>query len=155
MHTSESLELDIVDTTGRAVRLADFRGSASVLLYFMRATTCPQCNAVVQRLAERATQWRDEGVEVLIAVPEDIRTAAEWKDKRSVPFPVVVGRSGTAHADAGLLRKVFGAIQQSGTVLLDREGTVRYRHIATNPGASYRPAELDAAIRGLSVPREA
>lgn len=47
------------------------------------------------------------------------------------------------------MRKVFGAIQQSGGVLLDREGVIRYLRMATNPGQSYDASELSEATRNL------
>jgi hypothetical protein len=62
---------------------------------------------------------------------------------------VVVGKAGTAHAEVGLLRKVFGAIQQSGSILLDKNGVVRYTHVSTNPGASYNRTEVATAIAAL------
>lgn len=150
MTTAGSLDLELTDTTGRPLRLANYRGRSMVFVYFMRATTCPQCNAAAQRLVERAAKFQAERVEVLIAVPETRDRAAEWKEKRKIPFTVVVGASGTVHAEAGLIRKVFGAIQQSGSILLDLDGIVRYRHIATNPGASYRAADVEAAIRSVA-----
>jgi peroxiredoxin len=149
MNIGSPLELDLVDTSGTAVHLQDYRGRSNVFVYFMRATTCAQCNAAVRALARQRDDLRSRGVEVLIAVPSDTATAAAWQAKQAVPFPVVTGRTGTAHEDAGLVRKVFGAIQQSGGILTDRSGIVRYAHVSTNPGASYKAADLDAAIRDL------
>jgi hypothetical protein len=66
-----------------------------------------------------------------------------------VPFDVVTGKEGTAHEEVGLLKKVFGLLQQSGNILLDHDGIVRYVHVSTNPGASYNEAEVAAAISTL------
>ncbi|MEV7043458.1 redoxin domain-containing protein [Amycolatopsis sp. NPDC051061] len=47
---STTPDLALQDTHGRAVALADYRGSENVLLYFMRSTTCPICNGHVKDL---------------------------------------------------------------------------------------------------------
>ena len=141
--------LSLDDTDGTAVVLENYRGIDNVFIYFMRALSCAQCNAAVQNMAKNSADFDAANVKVLIAVPEDPKDAAAWKAKKNIPFPVVVGKAGTAHAEVGLLRKMFGAIQQSGSVLLDKDGVVRYTHVSTNPGASYSRTEVAAAIAAL------
>ena len=147
LDSTPTLALD--DTDGRSFVIEDYRDRESVYIYFMRALSCAQCNAAVQNMAKNRADFAAANVAVLIAVPEDPADAAAWKAKKNIPFPVVVGRAGTAHAEVGLLRKVFGAIQQSGSVLLDKRGVVRYTHVSTNPGASYNRNEVAAAISAL------
>jgi peroxiredoxin len=141
--------ISLEDTDGTTVDLEKYRGKDNVFIYFMRALSCAQCNAAVQNMAKNSADFDAANVTVLIAVPEDPSDAAAWKAKKNIPFPVVVGKSGTAHAEAGLLRKVFGAIQQSGGILLDSQGVVRYTHVSTNPGASYSPREVADQIAAL------
>ena len=143
------LYLDLSNSDGGELSLDDYRGSSNVFVYFMRALSCAQCNAAVRTLAAQKDELAEAGVTVIVAVPEDAESAVAWKARKNVPFAVVTGRNGTPHAEAGLLRKVFGAIQQSGGVLVDMQGIVRYSHVSTNPGASYNKAELTAAIAAL------
>ena len=149
LEIGSTLHLDVLESDGTPLKLEDYRDKDNVFVYFMRALSCAQCNSAVRTLSAQQDELAAAGVKVIVAVPEDAESATEWKAKRSVPFPVVVGKDGTPHAEAGLLRKVFGAIQQSGGVLLDKQGVVRYSHISTNPGASYNKAELATAIAGL------
>ena len=151
LEIGSTLNLQLREIGRGDLNLADYRGTSNVFVYFMRALSCAQCNAAVRTLATQQAELAAAGVQVIVAVPEDEAAATVWKSKRAVPFPVVIGKDGTAHAEAGLLRKVFGAIQQSGGVLLDKEGTVRYSHISTNPGASYNKADLAAAIETLTA----
>jgi peroxiredoxin len=145
--STPTLSLD--DTDGHDLSVADHKGKDNVYIYFMRALSCAQCNAHVQNMAKNKADFDAANVSVLIAVPEGPADAAAWKAKKNIPFPVVVGKAGTAHAEVGLLRKVFGAIQQSGSILLDKDGVVRYAHVSTNPGASYNRTEVAAAIAAL------
>ncbi|KDN19061.1 peroxiredoxin family protein [Amycolatopsis rifamycinica] len=142
--------LELEDTDGRTVRLADHRGHA-VLLYFMRSTTCPVCRRHVRALAGD-TAFAAAGVRVLIAVPEDRATAAAWRAKDEVPFPVLTGRRGSPHELVGLGRAVFGALQRSGSVLVDAEGVVRHAHSATLPTGGYDRAGIAAAVAALGAP---
>jgi len=149
LEIGSTLHLDLRESDGKALSLDDYRGNDNVFVYFMRALSCAQCNAAVRTLTAQKDELEASGVKVIVAVPEDAESATAWKAKKGVPFPVVVGKDGTPHAEAGLLRKVFGAIQQSGGVLVDKQGVVRYAHVSTNPGASYNKAELATAIAGL------
>lgn len=149
LETGSALTLHVQEADGTPLDLTTYRGSSNVFVYFMRALTCPQCNAAVQALARQRDEFAALEVQVVVAVPEDAAAATAWKAKRAVPFPVVVGQDGTPHAEAGLLKKMFGAVQQSGGILVDKEGRIRYSHVATNPGASYDRDELAAAISAL------
>jgi peroxiredoxin len=141
--------LSLVDTSGHDALLTQAGSGNGTFVYFMRALTCPQCNAAVAKLTKGRAAYDAAGVRVVIAVPEDAAAATAWKTKKKVPFDVVVGKSGTAHEEVGLLKKVFGLLQQSGSVLLDGKGVVRYTHVSTNPGASYDEAEVLAAVAAL------
>jgi peroxiredoxin len=149
---SPAPDVVLEDTDGQTVRLSDYQGG-HVLVYFMRSTTCPVCNRHVQDLVRRSDELAADGVRVLVAVPEDRRAAAGWKAKRQIPFPVLTGRSGTPHEMVGLSRKVFGSLQQSGSVLIDSQGVVRHAHGATMPTGGYRWNAIAAAVQDLRTRR--
>ena len=146
---STAPEIDLEDPAGRPVRLADYHHKSSVLLYFMRSTSCPVCNSHAKDLMRRHDEFAAAGVQVMVAVPEGRSEAAKWQAKRLPPFPVVTGRRGTAHEAIGLARKVFGTLQQSGSVLIDQAGVVRHAHAATMPTNSYDKKDIDSAIKNL------
>ena len=142
--------LSLVDTHGQDLALRLQSGGRGTFIYFMRALSCAQCNAAVARMVRERLTFDAAGIRVLIAVPEERAAAARWQEHKNIPFEVVVGISGTAHAEVGLLRKVFGLVQQSGSILLDQDGVVRHSHVSTNPGASYDGAEVAQAISALA-----
>ncbi|WP_374202893.1 sigma factor [Saccharothrix sp. S26] len=104
-----------------------------------------------ERLAEAIRALPDD-VRVLAAVPEDRATAAKWKEKHRIPFPVLTGHHGSPHDVVGLGKKVFGSMRQSGSVLVDRQGVVRHAHGATLPTGSYDKAGIAAAVAALRAP---
>ncbi|MEV4251570.1 redoxin domain-containing protein [Spirillospora sp. NPDC049652] len=137
------------DTEGRQVSLAALGDGQAALVYFMRSTSCPVCNRHVQDLVRSRETFAADGVRAFVAVPEDRRTAAAWKDKRGVPVPVLVGGSGAPHEAVGLATKMLGSMRQSGSVLIDGGGIVRHAHGATLPTAGYDKKGIAAAVRGL------
>ncbi|MEV8443739.1 peroxiredoxin family protein [Actinosynnema sp. NPDC051121] len=140
------------DTAGRTVHLSDYRGAHAVLVFFLRSTTCPVCNAHVRDLVARADELAADDVQVLVAVPEDRETAAAWRAKRRIPFPVLTGRRESPHEMVGLGKRIFGSMQQSGSILVDRQGIVRHAHGATVPTNSYDKKGIAAAIAALRTP---
>ncbi|APA99784.1 peroxiredoxin family protein [Nocardia seriolae] len=156
MLTTESRapELEFVDTAGRPWRLSDQRDARATLLYFMRSTACPICNLHVRDLVARRDDFDDENIHVAIVVPEDPAAGLAWKTKRGIPFPVLTGATGSAHESVGLTRRVFGSMQQSGTVLVDSAGIVRHAHGSTLPTGGYDKKGIVAAIRELSDARK-
>lgn len=139
-------DMDLVDTAGRPWRLSDNRDARATLLYFMRSTSCPICNRHVRDLVAQRADFDAENIRVVVVVPEEPGAASAWKTKRAIPFPVLTGG---AHESVGLTRKFFGSMQQSGTVLVDGDGTVRHAHGATMPINSYDKKGIAAAIHAL------
>ncbi|WP_280463210.1 peroxiredoxin family protein [Nocardia carnea] len=146
---SPAPDLELEDTTGQAWRLSRHRGVHNVLLYFMRSTSCPLCNRHVRDLVAQQDRFDDSNIHVAVVVPEGRGPGLEWKTGRGIPFPVLSGAAAGPHESIGLTRKVFGSIQQSGTVLVDVDGIVRHAHGATLPLNSYDTKGLAAAIDSL------
>jgi peroxiredoxin len=146
-------ELHLEDTDGHPLSIADYKGKENVLVYFMRALSCAQCNAHVQSFIKNQAEFDEARVEIIVAVPEDLKDAAVWKAKKNIPYTVVAGAAGTPHESVGLLRKVFGTLQQSGSVLFDSNGVVTYTQVSTIPTTSYNKAEIGAALAALPAIR--
>ncbi|MFC9896272.1 peroxiredoxin family protein [Nocardia sp. NPDC127579] len=136
--------IELEDTAGRP-----WERAGSVLLYFMRSTSCPLCNRHVRDLVARRDHFAGSGIDIAVVVPEDRATAVAWKAERGIPFPVLVGPAGSPHESIGLTRKMFGSMQQSGTVLVGPDGVVRHAHGATLPAAAYDRKGIDAAVEAL------
>ncbi|PZG05390.1 peroxiredoxin family protein [Nonomuraea aridisoli] len=146
---SPAPDIVLEDTDGHVVRLSDYQGHSAMLIYFMRSTSCPICNRHVQDLIGRRDELAADNVQVLVAVPEDRPAAAGWKARRQIPFPVLVGRHSTPHETIRLSRKVFGSLQQSGSILIDSQGIVRHIHRATMPTNGYDSKGITAAVQAL------
>lgn len=141
--------VSVTTTRGEVLDLTEQRQGGGLLIYFMRTTTCPMCNRHVAELARHADAYAERGVSVIVAVPDDVTTAVRWAEAKQLPFPVVVGESSAPHASFGLARKVLGSMMQSGTILVDQQGVVRYADIVTMPVGGYSPRRVGEAIDRL------
>ena len=119
----------------------------------MRSKSCAICTRHAKDLDRRAAEYQGKGVQVYIAIPEGQDDAAAWKAKHDIVVPVVVAKAGSAHDTVGLTRKVFGSIQQSGTILVDSSGVIRYAAAATMPTGSYDKQGVADAVEDYSRSR--
>jgi peroxiredoxin len=136
-------DLHLVDPGGRRSTLHATRAAAPAVVYFMRSSTCPVCRGHARALARLADDGRLNGATVVIVAPGDAAEARVAAD-RIGPATVSVWATGSGHADAGLGK--FLALQHSGTFVLDRDGTVRYRRTSAIPTGSFDADEVVSAL---------
>lgn len=143
-------QIAAVDTDGRPFPLGGER-AAPLVLYFMRTASCHICNRHARDLAAQRDTLGEQGVDLAIVLTEAVDEARAWQQQRGIAVPALTSASGTTiHAQLGLDRKVMSTMQQSGTVLVDRAGTVRYSRRATSPTGAYDRTELTQAIAALT-----
>lgn len=122
--------------------------SKNTVLYFMRAASCAQCNRHTREIEKLLPELRKHDMDAIIIVPENIEIAEKVKNRNNLTIPVMSG-DGSAHALAGLDKKFFGLIQQSGTVVVDASGAVLYKRVATNPEESFKGKEFQQYLDTL------
>ena len=135
-----------------AHRASPFRvtpGRSGAVLYFMRAANCAVCRAHVRRLVQLAPQAEAAGFTVVVVVP-DAAGATEVASSLKTTFPVVSGSD--AHRDVGLSKVLFGVVQQSGTVVTNREGGVVVLVRATLPTSAFPEDEVLALFERNTAP---
>jgi len=118
------------------------------VLYFMRASSCVQCNRHTRDLEKLLPELENHNLDVIVVVPEDEAAAEKVRQRNNLTIKVMTG-NGDAHALAGLDKKFLGIIQQSGTVVINRAGIVLYKRIATNPEDSFKVKEFKEYLMSL------
>jgi peroxiredoxin len=89
------------------------------------------------------------GTRVLAIGKGTTRSAARVASMLKLPFPLLADPSGDAYARFGFGKSLL-VIQQSGTVLIDRDGLVRYVRRGANPGDALDMYELTEAVKELN-----
>ncbi len=127
------------------VSLADYRGRQYVLLFFMRAFTCPVCMQHAMRLAQRYDQLQAAHTTVLVIGGGSQEDAAHLHRRLHLPFPVLADAERSVYAAYGLDRALH-VIQRSATVLIDTQGLIRYLNRTTLPFDALNEAAVVAAL---------
>ncbi|HEX6305401.1 MAG TPA: redoxin domain-containing protein [Anaerolineales bacterium] len=91
-----------------------------------------QCRQHVGQLVQLYPQFRSAGAEVLVILGERLGRARRYAEILNTPFPVLADLEREVYAQFGL-EKSFLVIQRTASVIVDRQGVIRYVKRATNP----------------------
>lgn len=103
----------------------------------------------MRRLATRKEELANCGATVLAIGPGSRKEAAGLAASLTQPIPVLADETGAVPAAFGFRRVMLGAILQSGAIIVDRGGTVRYVRRVTNPGAALDERGLFLTLKQL------
>lgn len=146
---TEEAAASSLDWVPTSVSLRERRAFGHVVLYFLRALYCPSGHANVRRLtALKATLANYEATPLVIG-PGTLDEAAALVERLKPPFPVLADEKGDVVATYGFRKAFLNTVQQSGVVLIDRGGVVRYVRRVTNPMAGLDADALFLALRNL------
>ena len=119
-------DFTLKSTTGKNFRLSEFRGEV-VLINFW-ASWCGPCRQEMPLLSDLHDRYKSLGFTVLgVNVEEDSSDARRLLGKMSVSFPVLLDTTST-------VSKQYDVIAMPSTVLVDRDGNMRYLHKGYKPG---------------------
>lgn len=125
-------------STGENLRLSEYRGDVVMINFW--ATWCGPCRQEMPLLDELYTRYERVGFNLLgVNIDDDSRRAMQMIDELGVSFPVLFD----ARKEVSELYQVEA---MPVTVLVDREGNVRYVHHGYKPG--YEDKYLDQ-VRSL------
>ncbi len=115
-------DFTLLDASGRAVRLSDYRGKV-VLLNFW-ATWCRPCSVEIPWFVEFERQYRDRGFEVLGVAMDDAGCQAvrSFIEARGVNYRILAGTDAIAALYGGL-----GSLPT--TMMLDPAGRIEHVHV--------------------------
>ena len=111
---------------GRNLRLSEYRGEV-VLINFW-ASWCGPCRQEMPILSDLHERYKSLGFTVLgINVEEDSTDARRLLGKMPVSFPVLLDNTSS-------VSKQYDVVAMPSTVLVDRNGNMRYLHKGYKPG---------------------
>ena len=125
-------------STGVNLRLSEYRGDVVMINFW--ATWCGPCRQEMPLLDELYSRYQRVGFRLLgVNIDDDSRRAMKMVEELGVDFPVLFD----ARKEVS---KLYEVEAMPATVLVDRDGTVRYVHLGYKPG--YEDKYLDQ-IRSL------
>ena len=125
-------------STGENLRLSEYRGDVVMINFW--ATWCGPCRQEMPLLDELYGRYQRVGFNLLgVNIDDDSRRAMQMIDELGVSFPVLFDSRKE-------VSELYDVEAMPVTVLVDREGTIRYIHHGYKPG--YEEKYLDQ-IRSL------
>ena len=125
-------------STGENLRLSEYRGEVVMINFW--ATWCGPCRQEMPLLDELYSRYSRVGFSLLgVNIDDNSSKAMNMVEELGVSFPVLFDSSKE-------VSKLYEVEAMPVTVLIDREGTVRYVHHGYKPG--YEEKYLDQ-IRSL------
>jgi peroxiredoxin len=125
-------------SNGENLRLSEFRGDVVMVNFW--ATWCGPCRQEMPLLDELYSRYQRVGFNLLgVNIDDDSRRAMQMVEELGVNFPVLFD----ARKEVS---KLYEVEAMPVTVIIDRQGTVRYVHHGYKPG--YEDKYLDQ-IRSL------
>ena len=119
-------EFSLPDAQGNTVALGDYEGQV-VLINFW-ASWCGPCREEMPLLEALHQRYEPLGFTMLgVNVEEDSALADKFLKSTSVSFPILYDRNNE-------VSKLYEVIAMPSTVILDKQGTLRYVHHGYEPG---------------------
>ena len=136
-------------TSGSTVSLASFRGNRNVLLAFFPLAFTGTCTKELVCFSDDFDQFARKGVEILPISVDSIASLREFKNRLHMKtellsdFKREISRAyGVLNDDRFYSNRAY--------FLIDRSGTVRWRHVEANNSERRENPELLAAMKLLS-----
>lgn len=112
--------------TGENLRLSEYRGDVVMINFW--ATWCGPCRQEMPLLDDLYNRYQRVGFRLLgVNIDDDSRRAMQMIEELGVNFPVLFDEQKE-------VSKLYEVGAMPVTLLVDREGTVRYVHLGYKPG---------------------
>jgi len=132
-----NFELPVLSGGEGRLSLEDLRGKVVLMTFW--ASWCGPCRQEVPALERHWKKLRDQDVVILgISIDETEKAAGGFLDMFPVTYPMILDPAG------GMVADVWGVSSIPATILLDKNGVVRNRHLG------YSPTMLANTMREIS-----
>ena len=119
-------DFTLKSSSGDNLRLSDYRGEVVMINFW--ASWCAPCRQEMPLLDELYKEYQPLGFTILgVNVEEDSSQARKMLGDIPVSFPVLFDNSSK-------VSKLYDVVAMPSTVLVDRDGNIRYLHQGYKPG---------------------
>lgn len=131
--SGKASDFTLKSRSGENVRLAELSGDVILLNFW--ASWCGPCRQEMPALQKLQDKYEDLGFTVLgVNVEEDASGADAYLKDVPVSFPILFDPDNT-------VTKAYDVKAMPTTVIIDRDGNMRYLHLAYKPGYEDKYAE--------------
>jgi len=115
-------DFTLPDLEGRQTALSSFKNSSPVCVVFW-ATWCPYCVQEIPKLKSIHEQYAGRGLKLLainVATNDPLERVMAFQKKWSIAYPILYDTAGT-------VSRMYGVMGIPVSVIIDRNGMIKYR----------------------------
>jgi peroxiredoxin Q/BCP len=120
-------DFELPASGNKTVRLSDFRGKKTVVVYFYPKDETPGCTVEACKFRDDYEDFTAAGAEVIGVSDDSVASHENFAAKHRLPFLLVSDAGGKVRTQWGVKAAAFGIIKGRVTFVIDREGIVRHR----------------------------
>ncbi len=133
-----SPDFTLKSNSGKNIKLSELRGQVVMLNFW--ASWCAPCRQEMPALEQIHKKYQPLGFTLLgINVEENSNDAIKWLKGVSVSFPILFDNQSD-------VSELYGVSAMPTTIIIDRDGNIRYLHQGYQPGVE---SEYQQQIRAL------
>ncbi len=152
---AQAPDFTLVDPNGGQVSLSDFRGQ-NVLLVFYPLDWSPACSDQLSLYQSELSEFEKYNTQVIGISVDSLYSHGAWAAVRGIAFPLLADfhPKGEVARLYHVYRETDGFSERA-LFLLDRDGTIRYHHIAPELHMIPDIYELMSQIKAMNAQTEA
>jgi peroxiredoxin Q/BCP len=135
-------QLELSEAYGGQIVLHELLRSRIVVLAFYPSPFGMMCAVEMRQLKSMYEEFRAAGAEILGIATNSVPVMSAFKERIDLPFPQLADPDGRASATFGVLIGKEGYLEgrcNRAVIIVDRDGTIRYRWIARDPAQGEEP----------------
>ena len=113
-------------TGGRTVKLDEFRGKKTIVLYFYPKDETPGCTVEACTFRDDYEDFTAAGAEVIGVSDDSVDSHEKFAAHHRLPFILATDEGGKLREQMGV-KKTLGMLKGRVTFVIDREGVIRDR----------------------------
>lgn len=118
-------DITLPDANGQPVRLKDFQGKKTVVLYFYPKDDTPGCTREACSFRDSYTVFQEAGAEVIGVSSDDAKSHRQFADRHQLPFILLSDTHNQARKAFGV-PATLGLLPGRVTYVIDKTGIVRH-----------------------------
>jgi thioredoxin-dependent peroxiredoxin len=118
-------DFELPDQHGNRVRLSQFRGNSSVVIYFYPKDDTGGCTIQACGFRDEYEKFQAAGAEVIGISDDSMESHGRFAAKFQLPFTLLSDKGGHIRKLYGV-KKTLGVIPGRVTFTIDREGVIRH-----------------------------
>lgn len=117
-------DFELPDASGRKVKLSDFRGKKTVVLYFYPKDETSVCTAQACSFRDNYEEFKSAGAEVIGVSADSEESHGNFATHHKLPYVLLADQGGKVRKQYGV-KGALGLTSGRVTYVIDREGVVR------------------------------